>query len=166
MAITINGVTANNQISIIFDSAVNPNNANNGPANYSGDTEADVVIDGVGYLNIESKDIIPANVHALQYYPSTSTGHIEYTTNDDNLAIADASGIPSWANTMITRWNGEKAYAETWQSTYDAESTAQIAAFTANTNPMTEEAYTSADNNAKAAANTAATNAKNTILGA
>ena len=166
MAITINSVTINNQFSIIFDSGVNRDNANNGPANYSGDTEADVVVDGVGYLNITSSDIIPANVHALQYYPATNTGHIEYTNNDDNLAIADASGIPAWANTMITRWNGEKAYAETWQSTYDSESTAQIAAFTANTNPMTEEAYASADNNAQAAANTAATNAKNTVLGA
>ena len=31
---------------------------------------------------------------------------------------------------------------------------------------MTTEAYTAAENNAKAAANTAATNAKNTVLGA
>lgn len=166
MAITINGVTANNQLTIIFDSGVNPNNANNGPRNYSGDTEADVIIDGVGYHNIESKDIIPANVHALQYHPATNTGHIEYTTNDDNLAIADASGLPSWANTMVTRWNGEKTYAETWQTTFDTEYAAQVTAYTANTNPMTTEAYTAAENNAKAAANTAATNAKNTVLGA
>tara|TARA_R110002020_G_scaffold9522_2_gene37321 strand:+ start:5222 stop:5722 length:501 start_codon:yes stop_codon:yes gene_type:complete len=166
MAITINSVTANNQISIIFDAGINPSNANNGPANFSGDTEADVVIDGVGYMNINSSDIIPSNVHALQYYPATNTGHIEYTTNDDNLAIADSSGIPSWANTMITRWNGEKTYQETWQTTYDTQYTAQVTAFTANTNPMTDEAYASADTNAKNAANTAATNAKNTVLGA
>ena len=67
---------------------------------------------------------------------------------------------------MITRWNGEKAYAETWNSTYETEHTAQIAAFTANTSPMTDEAYASADTNASNAANTAATTAKNNILGA
>lgn len=49
MAITINNVTAKNQITIIFDAGINPNNTDNGPRDYSGDTEADVVIDGVGY---------------------------------------------------------------------------------------------------------------------
>ena len=166
MAITINNVTAKNQITIIFDAGINPNNTHNGPRDYSGDTEADVVIDGVGYHNINASDIIPTNIHALQYKPATNTGHIEYVGNDDNLAIADASGIPAWANTMITRWNGEKTYAETWNSTYETEHTAQIAAFTANTNPMTDEAYNQAHANAQTAANAAATTAKNNILGA
>ena len=166
MAITINSVTANNQISIIFDAGIDPNNTNNGPADYSGENQADVIIDGVGYHNISSADIIPSNVHALQYKATVNTGHIEYVGTDDNLAIADANGIPAWANTMITRWNGEKAYAETWNSTYETEHTAQIAAFTANTSPMTDEAYASADTNASNAANTAATTAKNNILGA
>tara|TARA_A100001015_G_C14971341_1_gene705270 strand:- start:1057 stop:1557 length:501 start_codon:yes stop_codon:yes gene_type:complete len=166
MAITINNVTANNQITIIFDAGIDPNNTNNGPREYSGETQADVIIDGVGYHNISSADIIPTNIHAFQYKPATNTGHIEYVGADDNLAIADANGIPAWANTMITRWNGEKTYAETWSSTFETEYAAQIAAFTANTNPMTDEAYTSADTNAQTAANTAATTAKNNILGA
>lgn len=144
MPITINNVTANNQITIINDAGINPSNTNNGPREYSGDTEADVIIDGVAYLNINASDIVPANVHAFQYKPVTNTGHIEWVGSDDNLAIANSSEIPAWANTMITRWNGEKAYKDT----------------------MTNEAYDSAHANAQTAANTAATNAKNSILGA
>jgi hypothetical protein len=166
MPITINNVTANNQITIINDAGINPSNNNNGPRDYSGDTEADVIIDGVAYLNINAKDIIPANVHAFQYKPVTNTGHIEWVGSDDNLAIANSSEIPAWANTMITRWNGEKAYNDTWQSTYDTEYASQLTAYQANTDPMTNEAYDSAHANAQTAANTAATNAKNLILGA
>jgi hypothetical protein len=166
MAITINGVSASNQITIIFDAGINPSNSNNGPRDFSGDTEADVVIDGVGYGNINSKDIIPADVHALQFYPAKGTGHIEYVGGGENGVLASSGDIPAWANTMITRWNGEKTYAETWQSTFDTELAAQTAAFEANTSPMTDEAYAQADTNAKNAANTAATNAKNAILGA
>jgi len=149
MAITINNVTANNQISIINDAGINPSNSNNGPAKYSGNTEADVVIDGVGYLNINADDIIPANVHALQFSPSSNTGHIEYTSNADNLTIADATELPSWANTMVKRWNGEKAYWTTYETEYAAQVEANANVSTAQTN-----------------AQSAATTAKNNILNA
>ena len=124
MAITINNVTINNQLSIIFDAAVNNSNSNNGPRDYSGETEADVTIDGVGYFNIASSDLIPSEVHALQFKPGVGTGHIEYTDLRDNLVIASESDIPTWAQTMVKRWNGEKVYKET----YATDMTANIAA--------------------------------------
>lgn len=166
MPITINNVTINNQLSIINDAGPNPNNNNDGPAKWSGNTEADVIIDGQGYLNINANDQVPSNIHALQYYPSSDTGEIEYTNDDPNFQIETSADIPSWANVMVTRWNGEKAYAETYESTYAAEYSAQVTAFEANTNPMTEAAYTQAHNNAVNAATTAATTAKNNIIGA
>ena len=165
MPVTINNVTINNQLTIINDADVNPSNSNNGPKMYSGNTEVDVNIDGLAYLNLSGHDIVPANVHALQYRPATSSGWIEFDGTVANQEITEAE-IPAWANTMITRWNGEKAYKDTWQSTYDTEYAAQVTAFQANTDPMTNEAYDSAHANAQTAANTAATNAKNSILGA
>lgn len=124
MAITINNVTINNQLSIIFDAGVNTSNSNNGPRDYSGETEADVTIDGVGYFNIASSDLIPSEVHALQFKPGVGTGHIEYTDLRDNLVIASESDIPTWAQTMVKRWNGEKVYKET----YATDMAANIAA--------------------------------------
>ena len=114
MAITINSIIINNQLSIIFDAGINPSNSNNGPSKYSGDTEADVTIDGEGYLNIFSSDIIPSEVHALQFNSNVGTGHVEYTDLRDNLTIASESEIPAWAQTMVKRWNGEKVYKETY----------------------------------------------------
>ena len=67
MAITVNSVTINNRLTIINDADINPSNASNGPKEFSGDTEADVIIDGQAYLNINGKDIVPSNVHALQF---------------------------------------------------------------------------------------------------
>ena len=93
MAITINNVTINNQLSIIFDAGVNTSNSNNGPRDYSGETEADVTIDGVGYFNIASSDLIPSEVHALQFKPGVGTGHIEYTDLRGNLVIASESAV-------------------------------------------------------------------------
>ena len=116
MAITINNVTINNQLSIIFDAGVNTSNSNNGPRDYSGETEADVTIDGLGHHNIASSDIIPSEVHALQFKPSIGTGHIEYTDLRDNLIIASESDIPTWAQTMVKRWNAEKVYKETYET--------------------------------------------------
>ena len=114
MAITINSITINNQLSIIFDAGISPSNSNNGPSKYSGETEADVTIDGEGYLNISSSDIIPSEVHAFQFNANVGTGHIEYTDLRDNLTIASESEIPAWAQTMVKRWNGEKVYKETY----------------------------------------------------
>jgi hypothetical protein len=156
MPITINNVTANNQITIINDADVNPLNPNDGPRHWSGNTEADVIIDGKGYLNLTAKDIIPANVHAFQYRPATSSGWIEFDGNVQNQDITE-SDIPSWANTMITRWNGEKTYDETYQTEYDNA----VANLDSNS-----ETYATDLANAQTSAQTAATTAKNNILGA
>jgi len=108
MPITINNVTANNQITIINDSDVNESDVNNGPAKFSGNTEADVIIDRVAHKNLTAHDVIPSNIHALQFNPNTNTGEIEYTDSTSNLQLASADDIPSWANTMITRWKTEE----------------------------------------------------------
>ena len=156
MSVTINNVTINNQLTIINDSGVNLLNSNNGPKSYSGNTEADVIIDGVSYLNINAHDIIPSNVHALQFSPATDSGWIEFDGTVDNQEITQSS-IPSWANTMITRWNGEKTYEETYNTTYDN--------LVANLD-ATSETYESDLANAHTSAQTSATTAKNSILGA
>lgn len=157
MAITINGVTINNRLTIINDSDVNKDNPNNGPAEYSGDTEADVLIDGVSHLNINASDTIPTDVHALQYNAVSNTGHIESTATVDNTAIADASGLPAWANTMVTRWNGEKTYMATYQTEYD-NAVANLDTSSASYETDLAAAQTSAQ--------AAATTAKNNVLSA
>tara|TARA_E500000318_G_scaffold40311_1_gene38679 strand:+ start:190 stop:660 length:471 start_codon:yes stop_codon:yes gene_type:complete len=156
MPITINNVTINNQLTIINDADVNPSNTNNGPKLYSGDTEVDVLIDGVSYLNLSGVDVVPANVHALQYRPATNSGWIEFDGSADNQSIAPDT-IPAWANTMITRWNGEKTYDETYQTTYDN--------LLANLD-STSATYEQDVANAQTSAQSAATTAKNNILGA
>ncbi len=157
MAITINTVTINNRLTIINDAGVNPTNANNGPREYSGDTEADVIIDGSSYLNITASDIVPSDVHALQYNASSNTGHIEFVGTADNTAIADASGLPAWANTMVTRWNGEKTYYTTYQTEYD-NALANL--------DSSSETYDADVAAAQTAAQASATTAKNNVLGA
>jgi len=156
MPVTINNVTINNQLTIINDAAVNESNKNDGPKWYSGNTEVDVNIDGVAYLNLVGHDVVPANVHALQYRPATSSGWIEFDGNVPNQDITE-SEIPAWANTMITRWNGEKTYWETYQSTYDS--------IVANLDSESAS-YTTDLANAQTSAQTSATTAKNNILGA
>jgi len=156
MAITINTVTINNRLTIINDAGINPSNANNGPKEFSGDTEADVVIDGQAYLNINGKDIIPSNVHALQFSASTSTGHIEFDGAAQNQEI-DVSSLPSWANTMVTRWNGEKAYDTTYQTEFNN------AISSLDPSSETYDADVAA---ADTAAKASATTAKNNVLSA
>mgnify|MGYP003115126831 CR=1 FL=1 len=156
MPITINNVTINNQLTIINDADVNKTNPNNGPKMYSGDTEVDVLIDGVSYLNLSGVDVVPANVHALQFRPATNSGWIEFDGSADNQSIAPDT-IPTWANTMITRWNGEKTYWDTYQTTYD-NTVANLDA--------SSETYQTDLANAQTSAQTAATTAKNNILGA
>lgn len=156
MPITINNVTINNQLTIINDADVNSSNPNNGPKLYSGDTEVDVLIDGVSYLNLSGVDVVPANVHALQYRPATNSGWIEFDGSVDNQNIGPDT-IPAWANTMITRWNGEKTYWDTYQTTYD-NTVANLDA--------SSETYQTDLANAQTSAQTAATTAKNNILGA
>jgi len=157
MSVTINNVTANNQITIIFDAGVNPNSPNDGPRAYSGNTEADVIIDGQSYLNIQASDQIPSNIHAFQYSVGSGTGEVEYTNTDPNLVINGQSEIPSWVNTMITRWNGEKTYEETYNTTYN-NLVANLDADSATYDSDLANAHTSAQ--------TSATTAKNNILGA
>jgi hypothetical protein len=156
MAITINSVTINNRLTIINDADINTSNPNNGPKEFSGDTEADVIIDGVSHLNINGKDIIPSNVHALQFNGSTSTGHIEFDGTVQNQEI-DVSSLPAWANTMVTRWNGEKTYWSTYKTEYD------------NAVAKLDDSSASFDSDlaaAQTAAQTSATSAKNTVLSA
>ena len=157
MPITINNVTANNQITIINDADINKSNPNDGPAKYSGNTEADVIIDGRGYLNISANDVVPSNVHALQFYPATNSGELEYVGNDQNLILASSSDIPSWANTMITRWNGEKTYEETYNSV--------LSDLVANLD-LSSETYDADYAAAESDAAAQATTAKNNILSA
>tara|TARA_E500000318_G_scaffold17169_2_gene17398 strand:- start:3075 stop:3545 length:471 start_codon:yes stop_codon:yes gene_type:complete len=156
MPLTINNVTINNRLTIINDAAVNETNPNNGPKEYSGDTEADVIIDGISYLNLNASDLIPDNIHALQFSPSTNSGWIEFDGSVDNQSIT-SSEIPAWANTMITRWNGEKTYWETYQTSFDNA----VANLDANS-----ATYSSDYANAQTSAQTSATTAKNNILGA
>lgn len=156
MPVTINNVTINNQLTIINDAGINPSNSNNGPKEYSGNTEVDVNIDGVSYLNLSGDDIVPSNVHALQYRPATSSGWIEFDGNAQNQDITE-SDIPSWANTMITRWNGEKTYWDTYTTTYN-NLVANLDADSAT--------YETDRANAQTSAQTSATTAKNNILGA
>lgn len=156
MPITINNVTINNQLTIINDADVNPSNSNNGPKLYSGNTEVDVIIDGVAYLNLPGDDIVPTNIHALQYRPTTSSGWIEFDGDAQNQDITE-SEIPSWANTMITRWNGEKAYWDTYNTTYND----LISPLDAHDATFNDDVA-----NAQVSAQTAATTAKNNILGA
>lgn len=156
MPVTINNVTINNQLTIINDADVNPSNSNNGPKMYSGNTEVDVNIDGLAYLNLSGHDIVPANVHALQYRPATSSGWIEFDGTVANQEITEAE-IPAWANTMITRWNGEKTYWDTYNTEYNnlvANLDAEAASY------ETDLA------NAQTSAQTSATTAKNNILSA
>jgi|TARA_R110002012_G_scaffold108670_1_gene251457 hypothetical protein len=156
MAVTINNVTINNQLTIINDAGVNASNTNNGPKSYSGDTEADVNIDGTTYLNLTASDIIPSNVHALQFKPATDSGEIEFDGTGQNQAITE-SDIPDWAKTMVKRWNGEKAYWDTYNTSY-----------TNAVNALDSESASYGDDVAAAqtAAVSQATTAKNNILSA
>jgi hypothetical protein len=156
MPVTINNVTINNQLTIINDADVNPSDSNNGPKMYSGNTEVDVNIDGLAYLNLSGHDIVPANVHALQYRPATSSGWIEFDGTVANQEITEAE-IPAWANTMITRWNGEKTYWDTYNTEYN-NLVANLDAEAAS--------YDTDLANAQTSAQTSATTAKNNILSA
>lgn len=156
MAIVISNVTINNQLTIVNDAGVNKDNPNNGPKSYSGNTEADVIIDGKAYLNLSASDVIPSNVHAFQYRPATSSGWIEFDGNAQNQDVSSDS-IPSWVNTMVTRWNAEKTYDDTYTSVLDS-----LVANLDPESPTYNDDYDAAVSNATSQATTA----KNNILGA
>ena len=164
MPITINNVTINNRLTIINDADVNRENPNNGPKELSGDTEVDVLIDGTSYLNINGADIVPDNVHALQYKPATNSGWIEFDGTGPNQDIGP-SDIPAWANTMVTRWNGEKAYNETYTSTYQTEFDNAVANLDSSSETYGSD-LANAQSSAQTTAVSAATTAKNNILSA
>ena len=164
MAIIINNVSINNQLTMINDAGINPSNSNNGPKSSSGDTEVDVIIDGQAYLNISGNDIVPNNVHALQFNASTNEGWIEFDGSIDNQLIT-FSDIPSWANTMVTRWNGEKVYEETYTETYTNVLNSLVANLDVNSETYQSD-YNVAVSNATTQATTQATLAKNQILSA
>lgn len=156
MAIVISNVTINNQLTIVNDAGINKNNPNNGPKAYSGITEADVNIDGRAYLNLTANDVIPSNVHAFQYRPATSSGWIEFDGDAQNQDVT-SENIPSWVNTMVTRWNGEKTYEDTYTSVLNS--------LVANLDPESltfNDDYDAAVSNATSQATTA----KNNILSA
>jgi len=156
MAIVISNVTINNQLTIVNDAGVNKDNPNNGPKSYSGSTEADVIIDGKAYLNLYASDVIPSNVHAFQYRPATSSGWIEFDGDAQNQDVTSDS-IPSWVNTIVTRWNGEKTYEDTYTSVLNS----LVANLDANS-----ETFSTDYNAAVSNATSQATTAKNNILGA
>lgn len=164
MSITINNVTINNQLTIINDADVNKDNSNNGPKLYSGDTEVDVLIDGVAYLNLTGVDVVPANVHAFQYRPANNSGWIEFDGSVPNQDVGP-SDIPAWANTMVTRWNGEKTYKETYDSTYQTTYDGLLANLDSTSETYGQD-VSNAHVSAQTSAQTAATTAKNNILGA
>ena len=141
MATTINNTTINSRVTIIFDAGGLLNG--DGPAKGTGNTESDVYLDDKLYSNLRSHTEIASNIHALQWDASTNSGHIEYTTDVDNLAI---SSIPQWATNVVIRCEAHDA----WQTAYDAhadanaedDSAAVTSANTARTNYLTAHSIT------------------------
>ena len=112
MATTVNNTTANQRITIIFDSGLNPVNENDGPRLGTGNTESDVMIDNKSYFNIRSHTEIDANVHALQWNATTNTGELEYIDNRENESL---SSFPQWASNVVIRCEAQDA----WQNSYN-----------------------------------------------
>ena len=143
MATTVNNTTANQRITIIFDSGLNPVNENDGPRLGTGNTESDVMIDNKSYLNIRSHTEIDANVHALQWNATTNTGELEYIDNRENESL---SSFPQWATNVVIRCEAQ----DVWQTAYDGhadanaedDSAAVTAADTARTNYLTAHSIT------------------------
>lgn len=132
MAITVNNTTANQRITIVFDSGVNSNNQNDGPRFGTGNTESDVLIDNKSYYNIRSHTEIDSNVHALQWNAMTNTGTLEYIDNRENESIAS---FPQWATNVVIRCEAQ----DSWQTAYDANVREQATAWqTANPDANTE----------------------------
>jgi len=111
MATTVNNTTANSRITIIFDSAINPNDPHNGPRDGLGNTEADVYIDNTFYNNVRCHTEIDDSIHALQWNATTNTGHIEFTDNSENESI---TSFPTWAANVVIRVEADNLWKTTW----------------------------------------------------
>lgn len=121
MATTVNNTTVNSRITIIFDSRGALDG--DGPAKGTGNTESDVYLDSKVHLNIRSHTEIDSGIHALQWDATTNTGEIEYTNNNDNLAI---SSFPQWATNVVIRCEAQ----DIWQTAYNTVIDAQITTWT------------------------------------
>ena len=125
MAITINNTTINSRLTIIYDSAENLLNTNDGPKFGTGNTESDVIIDGKSYLNIRSHTEVPEDVHALQCWNRSGTWSytLEYTDNRPNETLSE---IPSWVNNVVIRCEAQDAWENAYNANLDAQSTAWV----------------------------------------
>ena len=113
MATTVNNTTINSRLTIIFDSAINKVNTDDGPVSGTGNTESDVIIDSLNYNNLRSHTEVPVEIHALQWNATTNTGWLEYTDDRNNL---DISELPSWASNVVIRCEAEDEYKTTLEA--------------------------------------------------
>ena len=67
MATTVNNTTANQRITIIFDSGLNPKNENDGPRLGTGNTESDVMIDNKSYFNIRKMELEKIGISIISW---------------------------------------------------------------------------------------------------
>ena len=113
MATTVNNTTINSKLTVIFDAGINTVNFNDGPVSGTGNTESDVIIDGLNYNNLRSHTEVPTEIHALQWNAATNTGWLEYTDKRTNL---DISELPSWASNVVIRCEAEDEYKNTLEA--------------------------------------------------
>jgi hypothetical protein len=131
MATTVNNTTVNSRITIIFDADGELNG--DGPAKGTGNTQSDVYLDSVAYLNIRSHTEIDANIHALQWNATTNTGELEYVDDRENESL---TSFPQWAVNVVIRAEAE----EIWQNTYKSNVSEQFTAWqTANPDANTSD---------------------------
>ena len=123
MATTVNNTTANQRITIIFDS--NGLLEGNGPAKGTGNTESDIIIDDVSYFKIRSHTEIDANVHALQWNATINTGELEYVDNRENESL---TSFPQWATNVVIRCEAQ----DIWQNSYNTSISSDDASVQAN----------------------------------
>ena len=151
MATTVNNTTANQRITIIFDSGLNPKNENDGPRLGTGNTESDVMIDNKSYFNIRSHTEIDANVHALQWNATTNTGELEYIDNRENESL---SSFPQWATNVVIRCEAQ----DSWSTAYDANISAQFTAWQTANPDANVETFSANTSQATTVADTERTN--------
>ena len=125
MATTVNNTTINSKLTVIFDAGINTVNFNDGPVSGTGNTESDVIIDGLNYNNLRSHTEVPTEIHALQWNAATNTGWLEYTDKRTNL---DISELPSWASNVVIRCEAEDEYKNTLEAELNSGDASRIAA--------------------------------------
>lgn len=72
-----------------------------------------VGVDNQFFSNLDlSACIIPANIHAIQWYETE--GELEFVSNPDRTKPQNEiiSELPAWANSCVTVWNTAKAEQE------------------------------------------------------